>query len=892
MSGSGDLRLMVILQALDKASAPFRRVTESSSKTAKALREARDRLKELNTQQKSVGEFREIRAGLQDTTAKLTAAQSRVKQLAQGLGAMGPPTKAMVRDFAAAKREAAGLSDQHQRQSVRVQALRDKLTAAGISASTMGTHERRLRTEITATTRAIDEQQAKLKQLGDRQRAMHAAKADYQKGRHLGHNVAIAGAVAGGSGLAVLHGMRAPIEESKKFATEQQRIAALGMGDKITGDAIAYAKAMETYGTSTRDNLSLVRDGLSVFADLHHAEMVAPTLAKMKFANEAIYGDEQGHENEKKFMDMLKVIELRGGLESEQKFKDQADKIQRVIAATGGRVQGEEWLNVIKTGGVAAKGLTDEALYYQMEPLVQEMGGHRVGTAMMSAYSNIYQGKTTKRSAMMLDQFGLIADPSKVKHDKVGQISQLGVGALKGSEIFRENQFEWMEKILLPALKAKGITEKQDVLDAMGGMFSNRTASNLFAQMYLQRDQIHKNAKLNAGADGIGTLYGRARQTSAGAELELAARRNDLYKQFGDSIMPAYVVALQFATAAMKGFTNWMAANPRTAQVLATGLGIVALALVAIGGIFLVVAPLMLGFFATRFAFAAMGIQGTLLSRVLGFVASGFRLAGTALLWLGRALLMNPIGLTIAAIATAAYLIYRYWGPISGFFSGLWDRARAAFDQFWQYLGGSVPAAIATISAAIVNWSPAGLLYQAFAEAMRWLGFDLPARFTEFGSQIMSGMANGITGALGQVQAAISGAADSALAWFKEKLGIHSPSRVFMAAGGEISNGAAVGITSRAGYVRQAALGVATAAASVLPMAMAGADTVPRIDNRAPISASASQFAPAAGDKIEIHIHAAPGMDPQAIAREVSAELDRRERAKRAAGRSSLSDID
>ncbi|WP_256221315.1 phage tail tape measure protein [Variovorax sp. OK605] len=883
---------MVILQALDKASAPFKRVSESSSKAAKALRDARDRLKELNTQQKSVGEFREIRAGLQDTATKLTAAQARVKQLAQGLGAMGPPTKSMIRDFAAAKRETAALSEQQQRQSVRAQALRDKLTAAGISASTMGSHERKLRTEISATTRAIEEQQAKLKQLGDRQRAMHAAKADYQKGRHLGHNVAVAGAVSGGSGLAILHGMHAPIEESKKFATEQQRVAALGMGEKITADAIAYAKAMETYGTSTRDNLTLVRDGLSVFADLHHAEMVAPTLARMKFANEAIYGDEQGHENEKKFMDMLKVIELRGGLESEQKFKDQADMIQRVIAATGGRVQGEEWLNVIKTGGIAAKGLTDEAMYYQMEPLVQEMGGHRVGTAMMSAYSNIYQGKTTKRAAIKLDELGLIADPSKVKHDKVGQVSQLGVGALKGSEIFRHNQFEWMEKILLPELAKRGITDKQAVLDEMGAMFSNRTASNLFSQMYLQREQIHKNAKLNSGADGIDTLYGRALQTTSGAELELAARRNDLYKQFGDSIMPAYVAALRFATAALKGFTNWMAANPRLAQVLATGLGVLALALVVIGGALLVVAPLLLGFIATRFAFAAMGIQGTLLSRVLGFVASGFRLAGTALLWLGRALLMNPIGLTITAIATAAYLIYQYWGPISSFFTGLWGRARAAFDQFWQYLGGSVPAAIATISAAIINWSPAGLLYLAFAEAMRWLGFDLPAKFTEFGGQIMSGLANGITGALGQVRDAITGAADSALAWFKEKLGIHSPSRIFMAAGGEISNGAAVGIASRAGYVRQAALGVATAAASVLPMTTAEASAMPRIDSRAPISASAAPYAPAGGDRYEIHIHAAPGMDPQAIARAVSAELDRRARTKSAASRSSLSDID
>jgi hypothetical protein len=38
-------------------------------------------------------------------------------------------------------------------------------------------------------------------------------------------------------------------------------------------------------------------------------------------------------------------------------------------------------------------------------------------------------------------------------------------------------------------------------------------------------------------------------------------------------------------------------------------------------------------------------------------------------LWLGRALLMNPIGLLITGIAVSAYLIYRYWEPIKGFFN-------------------------------------------------------------------------------------------------------------------------------------------------------------------------------------------------------------------------------
>ena len=38
-----------------------------------------------------------------------------------------------------------------------------------------------------------------------------------------------------------------------------------------------------------------------------------------------------------------------------------------------------------------------------------------------------------------------------------------------------KNQFEWIEKVLLPQLANKGITEKKQEIDAIGCIFSNRT---------------------------------------------------------------------------------------------------------------------------------------------------------------------------------------------------------------------------------------------------------------------------------------------------------------------------------------------------------------------------------------------------------------------------------
>ncbi|MNV54077.1 hypothetical protein D3C71_1462480 [compost metagenome] len=201
------------------------------------------------------------------------------------------------------------------------------------------------------------------------------------------------------------------------------------------------------------------------------------------------------------------------------------------------------------------------------------------------------------------------------------------------------------------------------------------------------------------------------------------------------------------------------------------------------------------------------------------------------------------------------------------------------------------------MSAAILNWSPIGLFYRAFAAVMQWFGVELPAKFTTFGGQMMQGMVNGITTALGVVREAISGAAESTVNWFKEKLGIRSPSRVFMEAGDNIVEGAAIGIDRSRPMLRAAALGLAGAAAGAMP-AMAGDFPLAAgsFDSRPPLSASASGRAGAGlvvqGDTITIHITAAPGADAPALARAIRAELDKRDADKRARMRGAFIDYD
>ena len=166
-----NLRLRVVLDLAERVLAPMKRISSSSSDAARALKAAKDRLKELNAQQAQVGEFRTLKTNLQETAAKLTEAQAKVGALARAYGQAGPPTRAMERDMARAKREAAALTAQHSQQQEKLQQLRTRLSAAGISTRELGAQSQRLRGDIRAQ-REIRRHRQQLQRAHKRRRAL------------------------------------------------------------------------------------------------------------------------------------------------------------------------------------------------------------------------------------------------------------------------------------------------------------------------------------------------------------------------------------------------------------------------------------------------------------------------------------------------------------------------------------------------------------------------------------------------------------------------------------------------------------------------------------------------------------------------------------------------
>nr|WP_309475971.1 phage tail tape measure protein [Pseudomonas protegens] len=337
----------------------------------------------------------------------------------------------------------------------------------------------------------------------------------------------------------------------------------------------------------------------------------------------------------------------------------------------------------------------------------------------------------------------------------------------------------------------------------------------------------------------------------------------------------------------------WVKANPELTRQIAKTVAGIALLMTIMGGLSIGLASMIGPFAMVRYALTLFGIKG---SGALGLIGQSIRVLAMALggpliaalrtvsiaMW---GLAANPVVLAIAAVvavlAGAAYLIYKNWDAVKAYVINLWNEIKAGFD------GG-----IGGILTILANFSPIGIIYRAFAEVLNYLGLDLPTKFTEFGNMIVNGLVNGLLAGMGKVKETITAIGDSTIGWFKEKLDIHSPSRVFAELGGftmeGLTQGLQAGQKGPLNAVNNLSQQLTTAGSMGLGIAaMPGLS----VDTRAPISP-----APAATydshDNYEINIHPTPGMDALAIGRAVRAELARIESEKGARKRSQLSDLE
>jgi hypothetical protein len=525
-------------------------------------------------------------------------------------------------------------------------------------------------------------------------------------------NIGAAGAGAGTMGKAILGSVIPGVKEATEYDSEQSRVKAVGLSGDSAERAFKFAKEMKQFGLSQVEKLELMRDAMAITGDQATAETIMPVLGKMKFGNVAMFGTEKGEENTAAFMEMVKVIRLRGGLKSADDFKRQADIIQRMITASGGRTGAAEWRGLLTHSGAMGQGMDSKALFHGMAPLVQTMGGEDVGAGLGALYNSMYQGTMLSRQFKNMDNLGLITDKSKLDTtDKSGRTVGVNPGALLESELFKKDPFKWMTTVLVPQLNKKGITDEKEISDTIGMISADPAGANLLTRMYANRESIAASLVNSEKAQDVDQVEYEGKTGVSGKVMEARAKLSDAKLGLGIQLLPLYTEALTLASNALEKFNTFSERNPKLTSTLVIGVAALGVGLAAIG-------PLLVT------AAGAMGIYGiygaaqTMLTRVAvgGGATEGAGMLGRALtslrgvvpgvlavlrpLALAFMLVAPPMGLLIAgavAIAAAGVLIWKYWEPLKAFFSGfgsglmtglapVGQAIMAAFAPVWDVL--------------------------------------------------------------------------------------------------------------------------------------------------------------------------------------------------------------
>lgn len=412
----------------------------------------------------------------------------------------------------------------------------------------------------------------------------------------------------------------------------------------------------------------------------------------------------------------------------------------------------------------------------------------------------------------------MTADKQGAKFQKA--LKNMGMESKDLKKAIKENG----EQALMDFLKQVGKLPKENQMGALVDLFGLEYADDvavLVSGLETYKKSINELKKTSK--DGkpafIGSMDKEFAARSATTANNWQIFKNSLTEigiTAGSVLLPALNQLMTTIRPIINSFADWASKNPEVVSALVhLAAGFAAL---KVGGLMFrfvgnELSGLMVSF---RLAKALLGVDWLAtvirfksgigaLARIFGVVKTAATLLGSGLMSLGRFLLISPIGIALALLGVAAYMLYKNWDGVVGgakalwqdlsnFISGVVNSIASFFGTCWERIKAFFNSGIGNISAQIINWSPLGLFYQSFASVMSWFGVQLPSSFTQFGANIIQGLWNGLKSKIESVKTWFAQQAASLKQTFAGVMGIHSPSRVFRRFGGWMMEGLQIGL--------------------------------------------------------------------------------------------------
>ncbi|WP_272684629.1 phage tail tape measure protein [Providencia sp. PROV130] len=718
---SKDLRLQVILSAVDKFTKPFKSAQASNKKLAETLRQSKQQLKELNNQAKQIDGFKKTKQSLDNASQAYQQATAKVSRLARELSSVQNPTRAQSRELDRAKAAAAKLKAETGTLSASLQRQREALKGSGISTRQLSQAQIKLNSDIASTSRRLQQQEQQLKRVANQEKRMSAAKNSYQNAMGVRNKMAGSGAGMLASGVGLGYAAKKVLVPGYDFEIGMSKVQALTRLDKNSDDYKMLREQARDLGATTAFTANEVAQGQAFYAMAgFKPEQIKNAMSGT--LSMSLAGD----------IDLATTADIGSNILTGFKLNsNEMNRVSDALVATFTRsntnltMLGDTMKYVapvasglgvdLETAAVAAGKLGDAGIQ-----------GSMAGTGLRSI-------------------LGRLAEPPKMAGEALDKL-KIKTRDAKGNL----RQFTDILAELDKKTKKMGTAER-------AGLFKHIAGEEAFSALSVLVDQAG-SGQLQAMIAEIKAAKGEAEKVAKtmtdnldGDLKNLTSAYEDVGIQvFGGADSPLRDITKR-VTDLISKFGQWAKKNPELVKqitMITLGLGAV---LAVGGGITLMIAALIGPLAMAKLSLSVLGIKG---SGFLSLLIKPIKLIGTAFMMLGRALLANPIILIITAIAGAAYLIYKYWDDIVPYAKKLWNRVTEIFSQFWE-----------GVKSYVLNWGLVGLVYQHWDEIVaitsrmwalvkktisdKWEQIvadvkGLPERFKQIGGEIIDSLKNGI----------------------------------------------------------------------------------------------------------------------------------------------------
>ncbi|HBB2558366.1 TPA: phage tail tape measure protein, partial [Escherichia coli] len=286
---SNNVKLQVLLRAVDQASRPFKSIRTASKSLSGDIRETQKSLRELNGHASRIEGFRKTSAQLAVTGHALEKARQEAEALATQFKNTERPTRAKAKVLESAKRAAEDLQAKYYRLTDSVKRQQRELAVVGINTRNLAHDEQGLKNRISETTAQLNRQRDALARVSAQQAKLNAVKQRYQAGKELAGNMASVGAAGVGIAAAgTMAGVKL-LMPGYEFAQKNSELQAVLGVAKDSAEMAALRKQARQLGDNTAASADDAAGAQIIIAkaggDVDAIQAATPVTLNMALAN-------------------------------------------------------------------------------------------------------------------------------------------------------------------------------------------------------------------------------------------------------------------------------------------------------------------------------------------------------------------------------------------------------------------------------------------------------------------------------------------------------------------------------------------------------------------------------------------------------------------------------